>query len=140
MQLRKSCNVENGGKVKMRDSVFPPRWIFIIYPFYDAFCRCLFQFGATTSHFEKLLATRKSLNPHQREEEGVSTPRKQVLCVCHTLRMIFKAWLDLHPQPTPCQNPPYCVKLVVLSQQCAMLLTRTAKCIAFFLVEVINII
>lgn len=25
MQLRKSCNVENGGKVKMRDSVFPPR-------------------------------------------------------------------------------------------------------------------
>lgn len=24
MQLRKSCNVENGGKVKMRDSVFPP--------------------------------------------------------------------------------------------------------------------
>lgn len=25
MQLRKSCNVENGGKVKMKDSVFPPR-------------------------------------------------------------------------------------------------------------------
>lgn len=99
---------------------------------FDAFCRCLFQFGATTSHIEKLLATRKSLNPVQREEEGVLTPRKQVLGVCHTLRMIFKARLDLHPQPTPCQNPPYCVKLVVLSQQCAMLLTRAAKCIAFF--------
>lgn len=68
---------------------------------FDAFCSCLFQFGATTSHIEKLLATRKSSNPHQRGEEGVSTPRKQVLLgVCHTLRMIFKVWLDLHPEPT----------------------------------------
>lgn len=110
---------------------FPSLNIHNIFLF-DAFCRCLFQFGAMTSHFEKLLATRKSLNPLQREEEGVLTPRKQVLGVCHMLRMIFKARLDLHPQPTPCQNPPYCVKLVVLSQQCAMLLTRAAKCIAFF--------